>query len=95
MCAAPTRPEQDICSGTGGSPAGPRAGQLPVPLPATWPASLRGGGMLARGRPRADHQRLPSGVGFAPIPMVSAYVVSKTASYWLSENLAAERAGMA
>jgi hypothetical protein len=51
--------------------------------------------MLARGRPRADHQRLPSGVGFAPIPMVSAYVVSKTALYWLSENLAAERAGMA
>jgi len=35
-----------------------------------------------------------SGVGFAAIPMLSAYVVSKTALYRLSENLAAETRGV-
>lgn len=34
-----------------------------------------------------------SGVGFAAIPMLSAYVVSRTALYRLSENLAAETRG--
>jgi NAD(P)-dependent dehydrogenase (short-subunit alcohol dehydrogenase family) len=48
-------------------------------------------GMLARGRGRVVN--VCSGVGFAAIPMVSAYVVSKTALYRLSENLAAETRG--
>ncbi len=45
-------------------------------------------GMLARGHGRIVN--VSSGVGFAAIPMLSAYVVSKTALYRLSENLAAE-----
>ena len=48
-------------------------------------------GMLARGRGRIVN--VSSGVGFAAIPMLSAYVVSKTALYRLSENLAAETRG--
>lgn len=48
-------------------------------------------GMLARGHGRIVN--VCSGVGFAAIPMVSAYVVSKTALYRLSENLAAETRG--
>ncbi len=48
-------------------------------------------GMLARGHGRIVN--VSSGVGFAAIPMVSAYVVSKTALYRLSENLAAETRG--
>jgi len=48
-------------------------------------------GMLARGRGRIVN--VSSGVGLAAIPMLSAYVVSKTALYRLSENLAAETRG--
>ena len=48
-------------------------------------------GMLARGHGRIVN--VASGVGFAAIPMLSAYVVSKTALYRLSENLAAETRG--
>jgi NAD(P)-dependent dehydrogenase (short-subunit alcohol dehydrogenase family) len=45
-------------------------------------------GMLARGHGRIVN--VSSGAGLAAIPMGSAYVVSKTALYRLSENLAAE-----
>ncbi len=48
-------------------------------------------GMLARGHGRIVN--VSSGVGLAAIPMLSAYVVSKTALYRLSENLAAETRG--
>ena len=48
-------------------------------------------GMLARGHGRIVN--VSSGVGLAAIPMLSAYVVSKTALYRLSENLAAETCG--
>jgi NAD(P)-dependent dehydrogenase (short-subunit alcohol dehydrogenase family) len=48
-------------------------------------------GMLTRGHGRIVN--VSSGVGFAAIPMLSAYVVSKTALYRLSENLAAETRG--
>jgi NAD(P)-dependent dehydrogenase (short-subunit alcohol dehydrogenase family) len=48
-------------------------------------------GMLARGHGRVVN--VCGGVGFAAIPMLSAYVVSKTALYRLSENLAAETRG--
>jgi short-subunit dehydrogenase len=47
--------------------------------------------MLARGRGRIVN--VSSGAGFAAVPMLSAYVVSKTALYRLSENLAAETRG--
>jgi NAD(P)-dependent dehydrogenase (short-subunit alcohol dehydrogenase family) len=47
--------------------------------------------MLARSHGRIVN--VSSGVGFAAIPMLSAYVVSKTALYRLSENLAAETRG--
>lgn len=45
-------------------------------------------GMLSRSHGRIVN--VSSGAGFAAIPMLSAYVVSKTALYRLSENLAAE-----
>jgi NAD(P)-dependent dehydrogenase (short-subunit alcohol dehydrogenase family) len=45
-------------------------------------------GMLARRYGRIVN--VSSGAGFAAIPMLSAYAVSKTALYRLSENLAAE-----
>ena len=48
-------------------------------------------GMLARGRGRIVN--VSSGAGFAAIPMLSAYAVSKAALYRLSENLAAETSG--
>ena len=48
-------------------------------------------GMLTRRHGRIVN--VSSGVGFAAIPMLSAYVVSKTALYRLSENLAAETRG--
>jgi NAD(P)-dependent dehydrogenase (short-subunit alcohol dehydrogenase family) len=48
-------------------------------------------GMLARGHGRIVN--VSSGTGFAAIPMLSAYAVSKTALYRLSENLAAETRG--
>lgn len=48
-------------------------------------------GMLARGRGRIVN--VSSSAGLAAIPMLSAYVVSKTALYRLSENLAAETRG--
>jgi NAD(P)-dependent dehydrogenase (short-subunit alcohol dehydrogenase family) len=48
-------------------------------------------GMLARGHGRIVN--VSSGVGLTAIPMLSAYVVSKTALYRLSENLAAETRG--
>jgi NADP-dependent 3-hydroxy acid dehydrogenase YdfG len=48
-------------------------------------------GMLARRHGRIVN--VSSGAGFAAIPMLSAYVVSKTALYRLSENLAAETRG--
>jgi NAD(P)-dependent dehydrogenase (short-subunit alcohol dehydrogenase family) len=48
-------------------------------------------GMLARGHRRIVN--VASGAGFAAIPMVSAHVVSKTALYRLSENLATETRG--
>lgn len=48
-------------------------------------------GMLARGHGRIVN--VCSGAGLAAIPMLSAYVVSKTALYRLSENLAAETRG--
>jgi short-subunit dehydrogenase len=47
--------------------------------------------MLARGHGRIVN--VSSSVGLSAIPMVSAYVVSKTALYRLSENLAAETRG--
>ena len=48
-------------------------------------------GMLARGRGRIVN--VSSSVGFAAVPMLSAYAVSKAALYRLSENLAAETRG--
>ncbi len=48
-------------------------------------------GMLTRGHGRIVN--VSSGVGLTVIPMLSAYVVSKTALYRLSENLAAETRG--
>jgi len=48
-------------------------------------------GMLARGHGRIVN--VSSGAGLTAIPMLSAYVVSKTALYRLSENLAAETCG--
>ena len=48
-------------------------------------------GMLARRHGRIVN--VSSGVGFAAVPMLSACVVSKTALYRLSENLAAETRG--
>ena len=45
-------------------------------------------GMLARGRGRTVN--ISSSAGLAAIPMLSAYAVSKTALYRLTENLAAE-----
>jgi NAD(P)-dependent dehydrogenase (short-subunit alcohol dehydrogenase family) len=48
-------------------------------------------GMLARRHGRIVN--VCSGVGLTAIPMLSAYVVSKTALYRLSENLAAETRG--
>jgi NAD(P)-dependent dehydrogenase (short-subunit alcohol dehydrogenase family) len=48
-------------------------------------------GMLARGHGRIVN--VCSGAGLTAIPMLSAYVVSKTALYRLSENLAAETGG--
>jgi NAD(P)-dependent dehydrogenase (short-subunit alcohol dehydrogenase family) len=48
-------------------------------------------GMLARGHGRIVN--VSSGAGLAAIPMLSAYVVSKTALYRLNENLAAETRG--
>jgi len=45
-------------------------------------------GMLTRGHGRIVN--VSSGAGFAAIPMLSAYAVSKAALYRLSENLAAE-----
>jgi 3-oxoacyl-[acyl-carrier protein] reductase len=47
--------------------------------------------MLTRGHGRIVN--VSSGAGFAAIPMLSAYVVSKTALYRLSESLAAETRG--
>jgi NAD(P)-dependent dehydrogenase (short-subunit alcohol dehydrogenase family) len=48
-------------------------------------------GMLARGHGRIVN--VSSSAGLAAIPMLSAYAVSKTALYRLSENLAAETRG--
>ena len=48
-------------------------------------------GMLTRQRGRIVN--VSSGAGFAAIPMLSAYAVSKAALYRLSENLAAETRG--
>ena len=48
-------------------------------------------GMLTRRHGRIVN--VSSGVGFAAIPMLSAFVVSKTALYRFSENLAAETRG--
>jgi len=48
-------------------------------------------GMLARGHGRIIN--ISSSAGLAAIPMLSAYAVSKTALYRLSENLAAETRG--
>ena len=48
-------------------------------------------GMLTRGHGRIVN--VSSGAGFAAIPMLSAYAVSKAALYRLSENLAAETSG--
>ena len=48
-------------------------------------------GMLARGRGRIVN--VSSSAGLAATPMLSAYAVSKTALYRLSENLAAETRG--
>jgi NAD(P)-dependent dehydrogenase (short-subunit alcohol dehydrogenase family) len=48
-------------------------------------------GMLTRRRGRIVN--VSSGAGFAAIPMLSAYSVSKAALYRLSENLAAETSG--
>jgi NAD(P)-dependent dehydrogenase (short-subunit alcohol dehydrogenase family) len=48
-------------------------------------------GMLSRGHGRIVN--VSSGAGFAAIPMLSAYAVSKAALYRLSENLAAETRG--
>jgi NAD(P)-dependent dehydrogenase (short-subunit alcohol dehydrogenase family) len=48
-------------------------------------------GMLARGHGRIVN--VSTSAGFTAIPMLSAYAVSKTALYRLSENLAAETRG--
>jgi NAD(P)-dependent dehydrogenase (short-subunit alcohol dehydrogenase family) len=48
-------------------------------------------GMLSRGYGRIVN--VSSSVGFAAVPMLSAYAVSKAALYRLSENLAAETRG--
>ena len=48
-------------------------------------------GMLARGRGRIVN--VASGAGLTAIPMLSAYVVSKTALYRLSETLPPKHAG--
>ncbi|HEY3034603.1 MAG TPA: SDR family oxidoreductase [Streptosporangiaceae bacterium] len=81
-------------------PVGPLAATDPDEWWHTLEVNLRGPlycaravlpGMLARAHGRVVN--VSSGVGFAPIPMLSAYVVSKTALYRLSENLAAETRG--
>jgi NAD(P)-dependent dehydrogenase (short-subunit alcohol dehydrogenase family) len=81
-------------------PVGPLAATDPDQWWQTLEVNLRGPlyctraalpGMLARGHGRIVN--VSSGVGFAAIPMLSAYVVSKTALYRLSENLAAETRG--
>jgi 3-oxoacyl-[acyl-carrier protein] reductase len=46
-------------------------------------------GLLARGHGRIVN--VCSGAGLAAIPMLSAYVVSKTALYRLSDNLSRPR----
>ncbi len=81
-------------------PAGPLAATDPDDWWRALEVNLRGPlycmravlpGMLARGHGRIVN--VSSGVGLAAIPMLSAYVVSKTALYRLSENLAAETRG--
>ena len=81
-------------------PVGPLAATDPDNWWQTLEVNLRGPlyctravlpGMLTRCHGRIVN--VSSGVGFAAIPMLSAYVVSKTALYRLSENLAAETRG--
>src|SRR5512135_2550714 len=81
-------------------PVGPLAATDPDQWWQTLEVNLRGPlycaravlpGMLARRHGRIVN--VCSGAGFAAIPMLSAYVVSKTALYRLSENLAAETRG--
>jgi NAD(P)-dependent dehydrogenase (short-subunit alcohol dehydrogenase family) len=78
-------------------PLGPLAGTDPDDWWQTLEVNLRGPlycsyavlqGMVSRGRGRIVN--VSSGAGLAAIPMGSAYVVSKTALYRLTENLAAE-----
>jgi len=102
-----TRPEQagregDLLANNAGhfGPVGPLAATDPDQWWQALEVNLRGPlyctrtvlpGMLARGHGRIVN--VSSGAGFAAIPMLSAYVVSKTALYRLSENLAAETRG--
>jgi NAD(P)-dependent dehydrogenase (short-subunit alcohol dehydrogenase family) len=81
-------------------PAGPLAATDPDERRQVLEVNLRGPlycaravlpGMLTRGRGRIVN--VSSGAGFAAIPMLSAYVVSKTALCRLNENLAAETRG--
>jgi NAD(P)-dependent dehydrogenase (short-subunit alcohol dehydrogenase family) len=81
-------------------PVGPLAATDPDEWWQTLEVNLRGPlycaravlpGMLARGHGRIVN--VSSSAGLAAIPMLSAYAVSKTALYRLSENLAAETRG--
>ena len=81
-------------------PVGPLAATDPDNWWQTLEVNLRGPlyctravlpGMLTRCHGRIVN--VSSGVGFAAIPMLSAFVVSKTALYRFSENLAAETRG--
>jgi NAD(P)-dependent dehydrogenase (short-subunit alcohol dehydrogenase family) len=81
-------------------PVGPLAATDPDNWWQTLEVNLRGPlyctravlpGMLTRRHGRIVN--VSSGVGLTAIPMLSAYVVSKTALYRLSENLAAETRG--
>jgi 5-hydroxydodecatetraenal polyketide synthase CpkA len=81
-------------------PAGPMAATDPDQWWQALEINLRGPlycaravlpGMLSRGHGRIVN--VSSSVGFAAVPMLSAYAVSKAALYRLSENLAAETRG--
>jgi len=81
-------------------PVGPLAATDPDERWQTLEVNLRGPlycaravlpGMLARGHGRIVN--VSSSAGLAAIPMLSAYAVSKTALYRLTENLAAETRG--
>ena len=64
--------------------------------PALRAGVLRAGGVAGHARPgRGRIVNVSSGAGFAAVPMLSAYVVSKTALYRLSETSPPKPAGTA